>query len=182
MSKVYELKEEELKALVERAGEKGVEAYRKEHAKFKNSKLKKAKEIFEAYRKIKKSLEDESEFSKEEKIELRWSFIEDLMGNVKGIADKSDRTINDQEKKRQENLYCIECVDRAAALYKKECYDSGNVEAIRRYNMFEQRYLAEEESTIKDISFREKISEKSVYREIRKATRIIAIYLLGVDF
>ena len=182
MSKVYQVTEEELKNIAAIAGKEGVEAYQKEHIKIKRSKIKKAKEILKAYRKIKKTIEDESEFSQEEKIELRWSFIEDLMGNVNDIADKSDRTISDKEKKRQENLYCIECVDKAAALYKKECEASGNKEAIRRYREFEMWYLTEEEYEIKDIAFHEKISEKTVYRDIGIATRIVSIYLLGVDF
>lgn len=178
----YVITDDVIKEIASIAGKEGAKAYEKVLAKMKRSKLKKAKEILKAYRKIKKALQSETRFTREEKIELRWSFIEDLMGNVNGIAEKSDRTISDKEKKRQENMYCIECVEKAAALYKSECYDSGNKEAIRRYNEFEMYYLTDKEYTVKEISKRESLSEKTIYKDIGIATKIVAIYLLGVDF
>lgn len=182
MSKVYQVTEEELKNIAAIAGKEGAKAYNREKSKVNASKIRKTKEILENYRSIKAAVANDKEFTVEEQIELKWKFIEELMGARDSVNDKTERIMSDEERKRQENLYCLNCIDKAINLYKEECENSGKPEAIRRYRIIEQYYLAEKKLDIKEISSREKISEKTAYKDRDKATRIIAVYLLGADF
>lgn len=180
--KEYVITDETIKQIMAIAGKEAVKAYKSENAKANKQKIQKTKELLENYRSIKAAVEDDKEFTIEEQIELKWKFIEELMGARDSVDDKTERIMSDEEKKRQENLYCLNCIDKAIGLYKEECENYGKPEAVRRYRIIEQHYLADKKIDIKEISSREKISQKSVYRDIGIATRIIAVYLLGADF
>ena len=136
--------------------------------------------MLSSYRRIKATLSDEAEFTEEEQIELRWKFIQDLMGNAKDTVSKSERVIRDGEKRRQEDLYCIYRIEKAAEMYREECEKSGSEEAKRRYRELSMMYLDEKEYTVQEISQVEKVSDKTVYKDLGIACGIVAVYLLGM--
>ncbi len=182
----YVLTQDQINQIAAIAGKEAVKTFKEEQAKAEKKrkkeedKVKKTKKMLSSYRRMKATLTDEVEFTEEEKIELRWKFIEDLMGNAKSVVDKSERTINDNEKRRQENLYCINRIEKATGLYREECEKSGNDEAKRRYRELEMLYLTDEVYTVQQIAEIENISEKTVYKDIGMACGIIAVYLLGM--
>ena len=182
----YVLTQEQLDNIVEIATREGVRAFRSEQKKEdkkrarNTDKIAKTKKMLSSYRRIKVTLSEEAEFTEEEKIELRWRFIEDLMGNAQDIAKRSEMTIQDTEKRRQEDLYCIDRIEKAAEMYRNECEKSKNEEAKRRYRELEMMYLGEEEMTVEEIAERENVSDKTVYRDLGMACSIVAVYMLGV--
>lgn len=137
---------------------------------------------FYGMEKLKATLSDGEQFTPEEQAELRWKFIEDLMGNTREIAGKSERTIKDTERKREEDLYCVFRIEKATEMYREECEKSGSEEAKRRYRELSMMYLDEKPYTVQEISEVENISDKTVYKDIGIACGIVAIYLLGADF
>jgi hypothetical protein len=147
-----------------------------------DSKVRKTKKLLSSYRRIKATLSDGEQFTPEEQAELRWKFIEDLMGNTREIAGKSERTIKDTERKREEDLYCVFRIEKATEMYREECEKSGSEEAKRRYRELSMMYLDEKPYTVQEISEVENISDKTVYKDIGIACGIVAIYLLGADF
>lgn len=151
-------------------------------AKKEDSKVRKTKKLLSSYRRIKATLSDGEQFTPEEQAELRWKFIEDLMGNTREIAGKSERTIKDTERKREEDLYCVFRIEKATEMYREECEKSGSEEAKRRYRELSMMYLDEKPYTVQEISEVENISDKTVYKDIGIACGIVAIYLLGADF
>lgn len=182
----YILTQDEVNRIAAIAGKEAVKVFKAEQEKAEKkrakeeNKIKKTKKMLSSYRRMKATLSDEVEFTEEEKIELRWKFIEDLMGNAKSVVDKSERTINDNEKRRQENLYCINRIEKATELYRDECEKSGSEEAKRRYRELEMLYLTDEVYTVQQIAEIENISEKTVYKDIGMACGIVAVYLLGM--
>lgn len=104
------------------------------------------------------------------------------MGNTREIAGKSERTIKDTERKREEDLYCVFRIEKATEMYREECEKSGSEEAKRRYRELSMMYLDEKPYTVQEISEVENISDKTVYKDIGIACGIVAIYLLGADF
>ena len=147
-----------------------------------DSKVRKTKKLLSSYRRIKATLSDGEQFTPEEQAELRWKFIEDLMGNTREIAGKSERTIKDTERKREEDLYCVFRIEKATEMYREECEKSGSEEAKRRYRELSMMYLDEKPYTVQEISEVENKSDKTVYKDIGIACGIVAIYLLGADF
>ena len=182
----YVLTLNEINRIAEIAGKEAVKIFRDEQVKAERKrakeedKVRKTKKMLSSYRRIKATMSEEAEFTEEEKIELRWKFIEDLMGNQKNVVSKSERTIEDTEKRRQEDLYCIYRIEKATELYREECEKSGSDEAKRRYRELSMMYLEDREYSVKEISEVENISDKTVYKDIGIACAIVAVYLLGI--
>ena len=103
------------------------------------------------------------------------------MGNSNELVSKSETVIIDQEKKRQENLYCIQSIENAIRLYQEECEKSSSEEGKRRFRELYAMYIADEAKNVKEIAETENISEQIVYRDLGIACKIIAVYLLGMQ-
>lgn len=183
---MYVLTQEQINQIAAIAGKEAVKTFRTEQVKAdkkrarEENKVKKTKKMLSSYRRIKATLSDEAEFTEEEQIELRWKFIQDLMGNVKDTVSKSERTIKDTEKRRQEDMYCIYRIEKATEMYREECEKSGSEEAKRRYRELSMMYLDEKQYSVQEISEVEKVSDKTVYKDLGIACGIVAVYLLGI--
>lgn len=183
---MYVLTQEKINQIAAVAGEEAVKRFRAEQVKSdkkrarEENKVKKTKKMLSSYRRIKATLSDEAEFTEEEQIELRWKFIQDLMGSVRETVSRSERTIKDEEKRRQEDLYCIYRIEKATEMYREECEKSGSEEAKRRYRELSMMYLEEKQYSVQEISEVENVSDKTVYKDLGIACGIVAVYLLGI--
>lgn len=182
----YLLSQEELNQIAAVASKEAVRVFRNEQIKAdkkrarNEDKVRRTKKMLSSYRRMKATLSEEATFTEEEKIELRWKFIEDLMGNSTALVSKAEMAAIDSEKKRQENLYCIHCIENAVRLYGEECEKSTSEEGKRRFRELYAMYIDELPSTVPEIAERENVSEKTVYKDLGIASSIIAIYLLGM--
>lgn len=183
---MYVLTQEQINQIAAVAGKEAVQTFRAEQVKAEKkrareeNKVKKTKKMLSSYRRIKATLSDEAEFTEEEQIELRWKFIQDLMGSAREAVSKSERVIQDGEKRRQEDLYCIYRIEKATEMYREECERSGSEEAKRRYRELSMMYLEDREYSVQEISQVEKVSDKTVYKDLGIARGIVAVYLLGI--
>lgn len=180
----YSVTQEQLNSIAAIAAEKAVEAYRSEEKKTQkrrdNENVRIAKKKLQSYRRVKASLVETEEFTEDEKIELRWEFIKDLMGSGLDYVDKADNRIKSVENKRKRDSFEIQTIDRAMELYKREVDNSSSEEAKRRYRELYAMYIDDEVLTVKEIAEIENISEKIVYRDLGIACKILAVYLLGM--
>ncbi len=183
---MYVLTQDQINQIAAIAGKEGANTFRGEMAKTEKkrakeeNKVNKTKKMLSSYRRMKAMLADETEFTEEEQIELRWKFIQDLMGNARETVSRSERVIQDKERRRQEDMYCVYRVEKATEMYREECEKSGSEEAKRRYREIRMMYLDEKPYTVQEISEIEKISDKTVYKDLGIACEIIAVYLLGI--
>ena len=183
---MYVLTQEQINQIAAIAGKEAVQTFRTEQAKVEKrrareeNKVKKTKKMLSSYRRIKATLSDEARFTEEEQIELRWKFIQDLMENARETVSKSERIIQNGEKRRQEDLYYVYRIEKAIELYHEECEKSGNKEPKRRYRELSMMYLEDREYSVQEISTVENISEKTVYKDLGIACEILAVYLLGI--
>lgn len=186
MATMYVMTQEQINQIAAVAAEEGVQAFRAEQIRSEKkrareeNKVNKTKKMLKSYRRIKAKMTDETEFTEEEQIELRWKFLQDLMGNARESVSRSERIMKDGEKSRQEDLYCIYRIEKAAEMYREECEKSGSEEAKRRYRELSMMYLGDREYTVQEISMVENISEKTVYKDLGIACGIVAVYLLGI--
>ena len=178
------LPQELINAVAEIASNAAIAFYKDELKKMEkqnqSNRIKKVKNLLSCYRRTIAKLADEKEFTEEEKAELRWKFIEDLMGSPKGCTSKSERIIQDEEKRRQEDMYAIYRIENAMRLYKEECDKSTSEEEKRRYRTVYAMYMDEEPKTIQQIAEIENVSEKTSYRDLGIAYQILAMYLYGI--
>ena len=176
---MYVLTQEQINQIAAVAGKEAVQTFRAEQVKAEKkrareeNKVKKTKKMLSSYRRMKATLS-------EEKAELRWKFVQDLMGSAREAVSKSERVIQDGEKRRQEDLYCIYRIEKATEMYREECERSGSEEAKRRYRELSMMYLEDREYSVQEISQVEKVSDKTVYKDLGIACGIVAVYLLGI--
>ena len=183
---MYVLTQEQINQIAAVAGKEAVQTFRAEQVKAEKkrareeNKVKKTKKMLSSYRRMKATLSNEAEFTEEEKVELICKFIQDLMGSAREAVSKSERVIQDGEKRRQEDLYCIYRIEKATEMYREECERSGSEEAKRRYRELSMMYLEDREYSVQEISQVEKVSDKTVYKDLGIACGIVAVYLLGI--
>ena len=138
-----------------------------------------ARRMLEDYRRLRIAQQEDIEITEAEGLEMRWKYLEDLMGTP-DRASVTEATVYAREKKLQYNQYKIQQIESAVSMYGKECQNSGNDEAMRRYRVVCQRFMDEKEWKVEEIAEQEKISDKSVYNDIRVACRAIAVYLAAI--
>lgn len=180
----YLITAEEVGRIAEIAAREASKVYREEQKKSekkeRNSadKVKRTKKLLSDYRRLKREIPESDEFSIAEKVEKRWAFIRDLMGSA--YAKKPESIIENEEKRRAENMYYIERIEKAVETYRQECEVSRKPEAMRCFREVYGYYMDEEEKTVAQIAKEECVSEKTVYKDIGNACKIISVYLLGV--
>ena len=138
-----------------------------------------AQRMLTEYRRLKIAQNEDIRISEAEGLEMRWKYLEDLMGTPDHTM-VAETTMYVREKKLQYNQYKIQQIESAVSMYGKECQNSGNDEAMRRYRVVCQRFMDEKEWKVEEIAEQEKISDKSVYNDIRVACRAIAVYLAAI--
>ena len=182
----YSVTQEQLNSIAAIAAEKAVEVYRSEEKKSQkrrdNENVRITKKKLQSYRRVKASLAETVEFTEDEKIEYRWSFIRDFMGSDLSGLQRIDDRIKSFENKRKRDMFEIQMIDRAMELYKKEADKSSSDEFRRRYRELYAMYIGDEVLTVKDIAENESISEKIVYRDLGIACNIVSVYLLGMSY
>lgn len=180
----YSVTQEQLNGIAEMAAEKAVEVYRAEEKKIQkrrdNESVRVTKQKLSAYRRLKASLADTEEFTDDEKIELRWAFVKDLMGSGLEVVEKAENRIRSVENRRKRESFEIQLIEKAMDLYRKEVERSATDEEKRRYRELYAMYIDEVPMSIKEIAEMERISEKIVYRDLGIATQIVSVYLLGM--
>ena len=164
----YSLSEEQIEDIVDRSVKSAINGYREElkkaSARKENENVRVTKRKLQAYRRVKASLKETEEFTDEEKIELRWEFVKDLMGSGFDAIEKVDDRIKSVEHKRKRDSFEIQIIDKAMQLYKIEAENSSSEEAKRRYRELYAMYIDEEGHTIEEIAEIESSSEKIVNR------------------
>lgn len=133
-------------------------------------------DVLSSYRRVRRIMSSEMSFTAEEQSEIRWKFMEDLMGD--GIRTPTpDKVIRDEENRMKENQYCIEEVNRALSLYGEEVRNAGNEERERAYRILRKKFIDGEETSMEKIAENEGISTKTAYKSLYKAIDIMSIYL-----
>ena len=183
-SKTYLVTQEELNSLVALAAnvsaDRAISVYEKEKKeKQYYNKVEKTKELLKAYRRTKASLNDEVTFSREEELELRWKFLEDLMG-CQNQTLPSETSIQESEKRRQEKLYAVQRVESAVELYRQECFKTNLEEPIRRYEELYMMHIDPSRNySANEIAEKFNVSNRTVYKDLGIAYKIVAEYLIG---
>ena len=161
------------------ASEMAIKAVRKEEQEAFNRRKrqlhKKLSRALNSYRTMKKVIA-QKKYSKIEEMQLRWRFMEDLMGDsIHGR--EPDSIIEEENRRMQENEYAIFRIDNALKLYEEDVAVMRNDEKTRRLEVLKMRYIYADVLPIEEIAQRAEISEKTVYRDIGVATDMLAIYM-----
>lgn len=176
-----EYTQNDLVFIAEAAAKKTVEAIEQMNRRNarKNDPVRAAKRMLADYRRLKIAHQEDIEFAEAEGLELRWQYLVDLMGAPDRHIITED-TAYLRERKLQYNQYKIQQIETAVAMYRRECENSGNEEAMRRYRVVDMTYMQEKAFSAQEIAELENVSDKTVYNDLGIACKIIAVYLSAI--
>lgn len=140
------------------------------------------KNSLSAYRAIKKQLDDELHLTNDEKTEMRWDFLNDIVETKPHTnVDSPEKYIIAAERKRKENLFFIAEIETALRVYEETAKQSKREERTRRYRILCARYIDKRELSVIQIADREHIAEKTVYQDLNIAIGTMAVILYGFE-
>ncbi len=179
------LTQEQLKDLNEAAARTGAaEAYRyilqereSRNVLMETRKVAMTKELLSSYKSMKEMSGQEQELTDAEKVECRWKFLNDLMGNRE---ERSEAVVRDMEKRIQENTYALGVIGQAVSMYRIECGKNGMQEGARGLRALEMLYLADGDYDVKKVAEVENVSEKTIYKNIKTACKGLSYYIFGL--
>lgn len=179
------LTQEQLKDLNEAAARIGAaEAYRyilqergERNALIETRKVAMTKELLSTYKSMKEMSRQEQELTDTEKVECRWKFLKDLMGNRE---ERSEAVVRDTEKRIQENAYALWVIGQAVSMYRTECEKNGMQEGARGLRALEMIYLTDGDYDVKKVAEVENVSEKTIYKNIKTACKGLSYYIFGL--
>lgn len=184
----YVMTQEQLNNIIAISNREGIKAYKEERIKEERKRLREADPVqkirraLPSYPRVKAGLKDEITFTEDEQKELRWKFFEDLMGNSSDIIRKTEIKMQEDEDRRKRNEYAVKKMETALEHFKEEYEVSRNEEFRRRYRVITSLYLDNEKMTVEEVAVVENVSEKTVFRDINAACKILADYMVETVF
>ena len=148
-NRIYQVTGRELTQIAEISAREAVKMCREERKKTEKreqsnaDKVKRTKKLLSDYRRLKREIPEKEEFTESEKVEKRWAFLRDLMGSAH--INSQESVVEKEEKRRAENMYYINRIERAIETYREECETSKKPEAMRCYREVYEYYIAEDQ-------------------------------------
>lgn len=177
----YVINDEQLKMIYETAARAGIEAYKEEHARAESERsskvLNNAKKLVMNYRRF-KDMCDNSVYDKNTTTDLDFKDVLELMSG--NFRDKDFTVLSIKEKVSRTKMI-MEHVDAMLDVYRKHCEMSPDPEEMRRYRIIEELYLSDEPLKPSDIAEMESITVSTVYRDVDKACKKLAVLFFGID-
>ena len=165
-----------------------IDAVRKEDAKMARAKspIERAKSVLKSYRQLRIKYEEyveEIEFTEEEQIELKYMFLEDLMGtqNIYNEVTKMEKKMIDEEKSRRKSVFDLIRIERAAEMYQMECEKSEREDDILRWHVMYYAYFDEKKRSMEEIAEICNISKRTAFNYLNSAVKSFAFYLFGMQ-
>lgn len=180
-AKRYMIDDEQLRMICETAARAGVEAYKEEHTRAEiersNRVLNNAKKLIVNYRRFKGMCEN-SVYDKNTSADTDLKEVLELMSG--NFRDKDFTVLSIKEKVSRTKMM-MEHVDAMIEVYRKHCEASPDPEELRRYEIIEQMYMSECPKKPSEIAEEENITVSTVYRDIDKACKKLAVLFFGID-
>ena len=173
-----------IEQITEIASREAVRAFREElkeqQRRVENRKVSATRRMLQSYRRVKAQVRKEAKLTEDEMRQLRWKFLEYMMGDPFSARSAApDQGVVAENNRRRENLYAVHRIEDALKLYKKEVGASKNEEKKRRFRAMYDLYFSKTEVTIEEIAAKEGVSEKTAYRDVREAVEIMSDYIMG---
>ncbi|WP_244943841.1 hypothetical protein [Siminovitchia fortis] len=168
------LSEKQLDTIAKAAANAAIEAYEnhknQQEKKKHDRRLRNIKLLLRNYRSFKKHCEDvRLEINiLDEKLELEY-------------LDSNEFKIESIKRSKEKTLAMVRYIDKVLTVYKVMCEQSGDPEEIRRYQTIHQFYISDGKMTADEIAAWHTVAKRTVYRDIEKACKALAVLMFGVD-
>lgn len=177
-------------AAAEAGGKAGAEVYKRERDKQdakrekQEDKSEVTKKLLKDYRAVKKRLKTKKGeklnlYTQEEVDEMTFQYFENLMETPRGYSTRVEEQYEKDLIKLAFDRKGVEDIEEAYENFREDCEAYGKEESVRRCRELYLMYLADREYSVGEIAEKEKVSEKTVYKDIGIACRFLAVYLYG---
>lgn len=180
-TKRFVIDEEQLQSLMEISAKTAVEAYREEHERVQKERTKRiennAKKLIMNYRRI-KSMVDNAVYDEDTSCDLS---LKDILELMSGWSRHKDLEVPSIKEKTVRTKLVMEHVDTMLEVYHRQCIVASDPEELRRWNVINGLYIADEPKTVQEIADEECITVSTVYRDCDKAYKKLAVLFFGID-
>ena len=177
----FVMTENQLQQICEIAGNAAVSAYKSEHEKARKEResrvLNSAKTLVVNYRRFK----DMCENSVYDRTTANDTGLEEIMEMMSGKFRDPDFTVLSIKERVAKTRLIMDHVDTMLEVYRKQCETATDPEEARRYRVICSLYISEKPDKAKDIAEREAITISTVYRDVEKACKKLAVLFFGID-
>lgn len=85
------------------------------------------------------------------------------------------------KKSKEKTLAIVKFINKMLKVYEVTCEESGKGEEIRRFQVIYHMYISPERKTAEEISAMHNIAVRTVFIDIDKACKDLAVLIFGVD-
>lgn len=104
----------------------------------------------------------------------------DVLDEVDCIDDES-LYVNSIKKNHDKTYIIVNHINRMLMLYKHSIEKSGDENAIRGYAAMELFYMSKEKMTYDEIAKKLNVSERTIFRDLKKTIEDLSALIFGVD-
>src|SRR5690625_4905468 len=166
--------EKQLKFITEIASKEAIKAHyeKKEldRKKRHDRRLRNIKLLLRNYRSFKKNCDD---------VKLEIDDINQRIGLV--AVDSKEFKLESIKRSKEKTLIMVRYTEKMMQVYEILCMQDEDPEEMRRYNVVHDLYVSDKKESVKDIAERYSVAERTVYRDIDKASESLAILMFGID-
>ena len=131
-----------------------------------------------AYRRHKKTIEEDIDFTPVEKFEYRLQFLEDLMGVRTLDSSRTEDILVAREEKRRTIGYELIILETAVDKFRQEVTESDDPERMRWFNVMYDFYMGEKSMSMDEVAENNSISRATAWRDLDKACGVVLEYLV----
>lgn len=84
-------------------------------------------------------------------------------------------------KNKERTLAMVNYIDQALKVYKAMADTSSEEQELIRYKIVYDLYISENKKTIKDVAECQNVIERTVYREVDRVCKTLAVLMFGID-
>ncbi len=182
-SKVYNISEQQLEVMMEKASRAGIAAYKKEHEEDTRRKvdrlLYRTKTLLEKYREL-KAYADNAVYTLEMAEDVNEG-IADLEVLTKFGLFVSDKTLHNMKRSVVTVSMVMTHVDTMLEVYRQSCESSASDVKQRQYRVIWNMYLSEKKMNTKEIAELEGEDIRTIQNDAKQARDDLTAFIFGLD-
>lgn len=166
--------EQQLKFITKIASQETIKALREERKQQQKEshdrRLRNIKLLLRNYRGFKKHCED---------VKLEIDDINEKIGMV--TVDSEEFKLESIKRSKEKTLIMVKYTEKMMKVYKVLCEQDEDPDEVRRFNVVHDLYVSDKKETVTKIAERYSVAERTIYRDIDKASESLAILMFGID-
>jgi hypothetical protein len=166
--------ERQLKTITQIASREAIQAYSEKQEKEKQERhdrrLRNVKLLLKHYRSFKKHCENVK--LDIEEVDVRLAYV---------TIDSDEFKLESIKRSKKKTLVMVKYTEKMMNVYKVMSEASDDPEEKRRYQIVHDLYFSDDKKTVEEVAACQNVVDRTVYRDVEKACKDLAVLLFGID-